>query len=124
MSWKQELKNSVTDIERLSERLPIDEERKAVLERIADMYPMRIPDYYLSLIDPRDPGDPIARICVPSEYELAEDGAFDTSGEGENTKLEGLQHKYSQTAMLLSTSRCAMYCRHCFRRRMVGLSEE
>ena len=66
MSWKQELKNSVTDIERLSERLPIDEERKAVLERIADMYPMRIPDYYLSLIDPRDPGDPIARMCVPS----------------------------------------------------------
>lgn len=124
MNWKQELRQSVTDVERLSERLPIDKERREVLARVAEMYPMRIPEYYLSLIDPSDPDDPIARMCVPSEYELGEDGAFDTSGEGENTKLSGLQHKYAQTAMLLSTSRCAMYCRHCFRRRMVGLSEE
>ncbi len=124
MNWKQELRESITDIERLSERLPIDRERQKALADIIDMYPMRIPDYYLSLIDPGDPDDPIARMCVPSEYELGEEGAFDTSGEGENTKLEGLQHKYSQTAMVLSTSRCAMYCRHCFRRRMVGLSEE
>ena len=123
MNWKQELRESITDIERLSERLPIDRERQKALADIIDMYPMRIPDYYLSLIDPDNPDDPIARMCVPSEYELGEEGAFDTSGEGENTKLEGLQHKYSQTAMVLSTSRCAMYCRHCFRRRMVGLSE-
>ena len=124
MNWKQELRESITDIERLSERLPIDQKRQKALADIIDMYPMRRPDYLLSLIDPKDSDDPIARMCVPSEYELGEEGAFDTSGEGENTKLEGLQHKYSQTAMVLSTSRCAMYCRHCFRRRMVGLSEE
>ncbi len=124
MDWKQQIRDSVTDIRQLKSRLPIDKERGKVLEDIINMYPMRIPDYYLSLIDTSDPDDPIARMCVPSQNELGEQGTFDTSGEGENTKLEGLQHKYGQTAMVLSTSRCAMYCRHCFRKRMVGLSEE
>lgn len=36
--------------------------------------------------------------------------------------LPGLQHKYRQTALILSTHRCAMYCRHCFRKRLVGIS--
>ena len=36
----------------------------------------------------------------------------------------GLQHKYSQTALILSTNHCAMYCRHCFRKRLVGMSDE
>ena len=124
MDWKQQIRDSVTDIRQLEKRLPIDKQREKLLEQIVSMYPMRIPEYYLSLIDPTDPNDPIARMCVPSENELGEQGSFDTSGEGENTKLEGLQHKYGQTAMVLSTSRCAMYCRHCFRKRMVGLSEE
>ena len=66
MNWKQELRESITDIERLSERLPIDRERQKALADIIDMYPMRIPDYYLSLIDPDNPDDPIARMCVPS----------------------------------------------------------
>ena len=83
-----------------------------------------ITPYYLSLVDPADTNDPIARMCVPSLNELNAEGDFDTSGEGFNTKLEGLQHKYSQTVLLLSTNQCAMYCRHCFRKRMVGLTTD
>ncbi|MFH1994403.1 MAG: KamA family radical SAM protein, partial [Nitrospinota bacterium] len=46
----------------------------------------------------------------------------DPSGEMSNTKIRGLQHKYSQTALLLVTNNCATYCRHCFRKRFVGVS--
>ena len=63
-------------------------------------------------------------MCVPSLNELNAEGDFDTSGEGANTKLEGLQRKYTQTVLLLSTNQCAMYCRHCFRKRMVGLTTD
>ncbi|MFV9677490.1 MAG: KamA family radical SAM protein, partial [Methanosarcinales archaeon] len=42
----------------------------------------------------------------------------------ENTKMPGLQHKYQQTALILATNSCAMYCRHCFRKRLVGLPTE
>ena len=60
-------------------------------------------------------------MSVPNIEELNLLGSYDTSGEGENTKMPGLQHKYPQTALILSTNRCAMYCRHCFRKRLVGL---
>ena len=76
----------------------------------------------MSLIDKDDPDDPIRAMAVPSLDELNLLGSYDTSGEKDNTKMPGLQHKYSQTALILSTNRCAMYCRHCFKKRMVGLS--
>ena len=71
--------------------------------------------------DPNDPDDPIRRMIIPSIEELNTSGQNDTSGECENTKLIGLQHKYSQTALILATNRCAAYCRYCFRKRLVGL---
>lgn len=82
---------------------------------------MRVPPYYLSLIDPDDPNDPVRAMALPSVDELNLMGSYDTSGEKDNTKMPGLQHKYPQTALILSTNRCAMYCRHCFRKRLVGL---
>jgi KamA family protein len=63
-------------------------------------------------------------MAVPSVNELDLEGFYDTSGEAKNTKMPGLQHKYSETALILATNRCAMYCRHCFRKRLVGLPSE
>jgi KamA family protein len=85
---------------------------------------MRISPYYLSLIDWNDPDDPIRKMAVPSVEELSLEGIYDTSGETENTVVPGLQHKYSETALILATNQCAMYCRHCFRKRLVGLPNE
>jgi KamA family protein len=87
-------------------------------------YPMRVTDYYSSLIDWDDPNDPIRKLSLPSLLETDEAGELDTSGEASNTKFEGLQHKYKTTALVLSTNVCYMYCRHCFRKRMVGTSQE
>lgn len=124
MNWKESLQNAVRTPQQLRLRVPALANACNRLEEVAERFPLCIPDYYLSLIDPQDPRDPIARLCVPSDDELGQSGTFDTSGEAQNTKLEGLQHKYPETAMVLSTNRCAMYCRHCFRKRMVGLSDE
>lgn len=60
-------------------------------------------------------------MAVPSLEEFNLEGSYDTSGEAESTKLPGLQHKYSETALILATNRCAIYCRHCFRKRLIGL---
>lgn len=124
MSWQEELRNAVQTAEELAPFLgwtPEETKRRAA---VANRFPMMITPYYLSLVNPTDPDDPIARMCVPSMDEFDPGGSFDTSGETSNTKLEGLQHKYRQTVLLLSTNQCAMYCRHCFRKRMVGLSND
>ena len=84
---------------------------------------MQVTPYYLSLIDWSNPDDPIRKMAIPSLGELNLQGSYDTSGEAENTKLQGLQHKYSETALILATKRCATYCRHCFRKRLVGRRE-
>lgn len=104
--------------------MKLNPEEEARLQEILEVFPMLIPDYYLRLIDWSDPADPIRRMCVPSITETDIAGEFDTSGEADNTVVTGLQHKYRQTALILSTNRCAMYCRHCFRKRLVGLGEE
>ncbi len=124
MSWKKELKENVTTLEELKSYITLKNEETELLEKIIDNYPMSIPKYYLSLINKEDPKDPIRKMCVPSSEEIDLSGDFDTSGELQNTIIEGLQHKYPQTALILSTNRCAMYCRHCFRKRLVGQSDE
>jgi KamA family protein len=75
----------------------------------------------MSLIDWNDPHDPIKKMAIPSMDEFNLQGSYDTSGEAENTKMSGLQYKYQETALILATNKCAMYCRHCFRKRLVGL---
>jgi KamA family protein len=121
MSWQNEMKENIISIDQLEDYTYIPSKEKSQLKKIIKRHPMRITKYYMSLIDWDDPNDPIKKMAVPSLDELDLSGSYDTSGEKENTKLPGLQHKYSQTALILSTSKCAMYCRHCFRKRLVGL---
>ncbi len=124
MSWKDQIRNGIRTAEQLADIMGWDEEKQERCRHIIERYPMMITPYYLSLVDRSNPDDPIARMCIPSLDELEPGGSFDTSGELVNTKMEGLQHKYRRTVMLLSTNHCAMYCRHCFRKRLVGLSED
>lgn len=120
MSWKKEFNDSIRTVSQLEEYIDLTKKEKRRLEKVVKRHPMRITRYYMSLIDRHDPHDPIRKMAVPSEEELNTQGSYDPSGELKNTKISGLQHKYGQTALLLSANRCAMYCRHCFRKRLVG----
>ena len=122
-NWKQLLHDSIRDAQGLALEFGFSEEEKAGLESLVKQYPVCINPYYLSLINKNDPDDPIRKMAVPNLKEFNPGGSMDTSGEASNTVVQGMQHKYRQTAMILSTNQCAMYCRHCFRKRLVGLSD-
>ena len=124
MTWQEELKENIRTIAQLKEYIDLSPDEEQHLREVMEIHPMSITRYYMSLIDKNDPNDPIRKMAVPSVEELNLLGTYDTSGEQENTKMPGLQHKYQQTALILATSRCAMYCRHCFRKRLVGLPTE
>ena len=117
------LSECIRDVDQLSEYLKLNPDDAEKIREIAERYPFCVPPYYLGLIDPEDPEDPIRKICVPGMQELSGTGMEDTSGEGDNTVIRGMQHKYRQTALILTTNQCSMYCRFCFRKRMVGYSE-
>ena len=120
--WKELLDNGYDDVRELAGRLHITEEELPALCKIQDMFPMFVNPYYLSLVDENDPEDPVRKLCIPADAELKAGGEMDTSGEHDNTVMTGMQHKYDATVLILSTNQCAMYCRHCFRKRLVGLS--
>ena len=117
------LSECIRDVEQLNDYLKLSSDEAKRIGEISERYPFCVPPYYLGLIDPDDPDDPIRKICIPGPQELSGTGMEDTSGEGDNTVIRGMQHKYRQTALILTTNQCAMYCRFCFRKRMVGYSE-
>ena len=97
---------------------PIPEVQRSMLAQVAQRYPFRANDYYLSLIDWDDPADPIRRIVIPQAGELLPFGHLDASGEMDNYVVPGCQHKYRDTALLLVSEVCGGYCRFCFRKRL------
>ena len=124
MNWQTFLENNLTTAEDLRSPLKLtDEEYENIRQEIA-CYPMSVTKYYFSLINPDDPDDPIRKLAIPTGSTILPDGELDTSGEACNTVLQGMQHKYAETVLILTTADCAMFCRHCFRRRLVGKSDE
>lgn len=117
----EKLEESLLPLKELNKFLNLSSCELKQFDEIVHIHPMRVSAYYLSLIDWNDPNDPIRKMAIPSLDESNLEGFYDTSGEAENTKMPGLQHKYAETALILSTNRCATYCRYCFRKRLVGL---
>lgn len=115
-------KNYIRTVEQLAQYISLTANEKLEIQEIIENYPMSVNQYYLNLINWHDPYDPIRRMAIPSIQESCLEGHFDTSGEHEDTKFCGLQHKYPETALILCSNNCATYCRYCFRKRFVGAS--
>ena len=96
----------------------LSEAERSDLEKVNEQFVFRTNDYYQSLIDWNDPDDPIRRIVMPDIQELDDWGQLDASNEEKYTKVKGLEHKYTSTALLLVNEVCAAYCRFCFRKRL------
>ena len=106
--------------EALAEAGLIAPERVAGLARVAAQYAVAITPSMADLIEAQD--DPIARQFLPSEAELelrpGESG--DPIGDFAHSPVEGIVHRYPDRVLLKLNHACAVYCRFCFRREMVG----
>ena len=121
--WHWQVTNRATtidDLDRFGFELTTDEREgmKATLGRLR----MAVTPYYLSLINLEDPYDPIRKQAIPTDRELffAPYENADPLAEEEYSPVPGLIHRYPDRALLLVTDQCAMYCRHCTRRRFTG----
>jgi lysine 2,3-aminomutase len=105
----------LTKIEQLEQ---LSEQEKAELRKVTERFAFRCNDYYLSLIDWNDPGDPIRKIVIPQIQEMDEWGRLDPSDEVSYTVIPGMEHKYHSTVLLLVSNVCDGICRYCFRKRV------
>jgi lysine 2,3-aminomutase len=85
-----------------------------------------VPEYYLNLIDPNDPADPIARMALPSadELKVSAQDLLDPIGDKVHLAAPRLTHRYPDRALLHVTNNCSMYCRFCFRKNLMNEVEE
>ena len=92
------------------------------LARVAARYAVAITPAMEALIDPQDPLDPIALQFRPDARELITlaDENPDPIGDRAHAPLEGIVHRYPDRCLLKLVHVCAVYCRYCFRREMVG----
>jgi lysine 2,3-aminomutase len=92
------------------------------LEKVAARYAVAVTAEIAALIDPDDPADPIARQFVPSLEELttAPGENADPIGDDAHSPVAGIVHRYPDRVLFKLVHVCAVYCRFCFRREMVG----
>ncbi|MBE7217188.1 MAG: lysine-2,3-aminomutase-like protein, partial [Caulobacteraceae bacterium] len=92
------------------------------LERVAARYAVAITPDIAGLIDPADAEDPIARQFLPDPRELDAHplDRTDPIGDAAHTPVKGIVHRYPDRVLLKPTHACAVYCRFCFRREVVG----
>ena len=103
------------------QRIPfLGREEIARMSRVARHYPYAATPYFLSLIRWEDPEDPLRRQALPSPAEILapHGGSLDPLAESEHTRAPGLIRRYPDRVVVLATQRCAVYCRHCFRKRL------
>lgn len=100
---------------------PTAEELDAI-EQTAGVFRWNITPYYARLMDPDDPACPVRRQVVPHPDELAPDivGVVDPLDEVAHSPVKNLIHNYEDRVAFCVTAECAIYCRYCLRKRMVG----
>lgn len=129
--WQTQLSNSIVTPSSLSEYFKENASYKDIpsyidlsdLEKITKKYPMRITPYYLSLI--KSVGDPIWKQAVPDLSELSDTVNIDDPlNEEPQSPVPSIIHRYPDRVIFLVSNQCAMYCRHCMRKRKVGTEKE
>ena len=120
--WHWQVSHRISDVDTLKKYLPLTPEEEQGSRKALETFRMAITPYYLSLINPDDPHDPVRKQAVPTgdeAYRSPED-LEDPLEEDGDSPVPGLTHRYPDRVLFLITDQCAMYCRHCTRRRLAG----
>jgi lysine 2,3-aminomutase len=112
----------IRNVRQLVERRLASPAQRTALEEVAARYTVTIPPALAELIDHAHRNDPIARQFVPDarELEAAPGEDSDPIGDDAHSPVEGIVHRYPDRVLLKIVHVCAVYCRFCFRREMVG----
>lgn len=119
-NWRWQFKNRVEDADVLAGILGLDSRTVSEIKTVGDQYRWAITPYYLALIDPMDARDPIRLMSVPSPEELDSAGEPDPMDEEHTNPAGAITRRYPDRLIINVTNACAMFCRHCQRRRRIG----
>ncbi len=124
-SYTWQIQNRIKTLEDLKRFIDLTPEEEEGIRKTQGLYPLAITPYYLSLIDPQDPNDPIRLQAIPRAVEV--DPKVQSKAWADPFKEEGqipgLTHRYPDRVLMVVTTFCAVYCRHCMRKRIFAQGE-
>ncbi|MEK9164915.1 MAG: lysine 2,3-aminomutase [Chloroflexota bacterium] len=119
--WRWQMSNRLNTVGELVNVLELNESERKALEA-KNLFRVDITPYFASLIDPKDPHDPIRAQVIPTDREMVPFASMmeDSLAEDRHSPVPGLVHRYPDRVLMLVTTQCASYCRYCTRSRIVG----
>jgi lysine 2,3-aminomutase len=124
--WRWQNRNRIRSLVQLERFIRVTDEEREAIRRHEGPLPIGFTPYYMSLVDPDDPMQPVRRTVVPTlnEFDVTAGEEDDPLGEDGHSPVPGLVHRYPDRVLLLVTNFCSVYCRYCTRARLVGASGE
>jgi glutamate 2,3-aminomutase len=120
-SWKWQLRNRIDNPETLAKIINISSEEKEEISLTGSKFRWAVVPYYLSLINPDDPDDPVRLQSIPTAKEYYDQcGVMDPMGEEFSSPAPAITRRYPDRLIINVTNQCSSYCRHCQRRRNIG----
>ncbi len=119
--WRWQLSHRLNTVEEIEKILPLTESERKALQS-SGLFRVDITPYFISLINPEDPHDPVRQQIIPRAEEMQAFTAMmeDSLAEDRHSPVPGLVHRYPDRVLMLVTTQCASYCRYCTRSRIVG----
>jgi lysine 2,3-aminomutase len=120
--WHWQLKHRICAREELQQVIKLTPEEEEGIKKASGRLSMAITPYWATLIDAEDPACPLRRQAVPvvTESVVGPHEMVDPLAEDRDSPAPHVVHRYPDRVLILATDHCAMYCRHCTRRRLVG----
>ena len=120
-NWRWQLSNRLNTAEEIGKVLTLTQDETNALNA-THLFRVEITPYFISLINPDDPDDPIRKQVIPNDCEMVPFTAemADSLSEDAHSPVPGLVHRYPDRVLMLVTTQCASYCRYCTRSRIVG----
>lgn len=119
--WQWQLANRIKELKQLGEYIELSDDEVKGIEESSKLFRWAVTPYYASLMRKKTSDCPIRKQALPSILELQDaEGENDPLDEEKHSPVEGLIHTYPDRVAFVVTGECAMFCRHCTRRRKVG----
>jgi lysine 2,3-aminomutase len=123
--WRWQLSNRYTTKEQLETVIDLSSKESSAMVKLHSYgrQAVNITPYYLSLISPIDPNQPLRRTVIPTfdEFYTSPGEAEDPLSEDRDSPVPKLVHRYRDRALVLVSGRCSSYCRYCTRSRLIGI---
>jgi glutamate 2,3-aminomutase len=118
--WKWQLSHRISDVDNLAKIINLEPWEVDNIKKVQEKFRWSISPYYASLIDDENKLDPVKIQSIPTLLELAEEGEADPMSEEFTNPAGAITRRYPDRLTINVTNQCAMYCRHCQRRRNIG----